>query len=107
MNKPTVTAGQVRDYFNADPKRLAALSEDARKTVERVEGKSPRGRLAPEAVALHNKRRKVAYESGASNAAKAAAKEQAASLRAAAREAGFEVGSKGPLPKAFLATLKG
>lgn len=107
MSKPTVTAGDVRAYFNADPKRLASLSPEARKTVESVEGKFPRGRLSPEAVALHNKRRKVAYVSGATGAAVKAAKAAKAAQRDALREAGVEVNKRGPLSKAALAALKG
>lgn len=104
MNKPTVTAAAVRTYFNADPKRLAALDESARKTVEFVDGKAPKGRLHPEAIAVHNKRRKVQYVTGATKEALATAKAEATALRAAAAEAGFE-GKRGPLPKAFRESL--
>lgn len=105
MSKPIVTAAAVRAFFNADPKRLAALSPEARRTVEQVEGKSPRGRLHPEAVAVHNKRRKVAYVTGASNAADADAKAEALTLRVKAFESGEAVGARGPLSKAAKVAL--
>ena len=107
MTKPTVTARDLRTYFNADPKRLDRLSPEARKTVEAVEGKFPKGRVSPEAIADHNRHRKVQYVSGASQAASASAREAAQARRAAAAEAGFTVGTRGPLPKAFLAQSKG
>lgn len=74
-NAPAVSASQVREYFNADPKRLAALSPEARFTVEvREGGKFPRGRLHRDAVAVHNKRRKAQYVQGTPKPVKAAAK---------------------------------
>ena len=103
MTKRTVTARDLRTYFNADPKRLARLSDAARKTVEAVDGKFPKGRVSPEAVKDHNKHRKVQYVSGATAQARDAAKTEAAALREAARQAGHTVGKRGPLPKAFLA----
>jgi len=107
-NIKPVTAADVRNFFNADPKRLAALSPEARKTVEAVDGKNPKGRLHREAVALHNKRRKSAqYVTGNSKALGETAKANADALREQAREAGFKVGKRGPLPKEFIASLKG
>lgn len=108
MSKPTVspktvTAANVREYFQSDEKRMAALSPEARKTVE----KGARGSLHPEAVTLANKRRKVQYVTGASKAAAGKAKAEAEALREQARKAGFPVGARGPLPKAFIASLKG
>lgn len=103
------TAANVRNFFNADPKRLDALSPAARHTVEVVEGKSPRGRIHPEAVALHNRRKpKAKYVVAVSEGtqARAKAKADAAALRAKARKAGFEVKDRGRLPKAFTDTLK-
>jgi len=99
MNKPTVTATDLRNFYRADPKRMARLSPEAQRTV--AEG--ARGRVHPEAVADHNKRRKVQYVTGASGVARDAQKAQAKALRAEAARAGFTVGKRGPLPKAFLA----
>ncbi len=97
----TVTAREVRAYFAADPKRVEALPEAARVSV--AEG--ARGRIHPAAVALHNKRRKVAYSTGATKVSVARAKVAAAALRTQAAAAGFTVGDRGPLPKAFLDSL--
>ena len=106
MTKPTVTTADLRAYFNADPKRLAALSPEARKTVEKdSEGRSPKGRVHPEARALHNQRRKVQYVEGATATAKAAQRDAAKALRASAAAAGVTVGKRGPLPKAALAAV--
>ena len=45
-----VTAAQVRAYYNADPKRMARLSEAAQRTVRYdAEGRAPKGRLHPDA----------------------------------------------------------
>lgn len=113
MSKSTavkpVTAREVRVFLSADPKRLAALSPEARATVEPdAEGRFPKGRLHREAVKVHNQRRRTAqYVSGATKAANTAAKEQAVALRAQAVKAGYTVGARGPLPKEFLASLKG
>lgn len=77
-NITAVSAFAVREFFNADPKRLAALSPEARHTVEvREGGKFPRGRLHREAVAVHNKRRKVQYVQGTPKPVKAASKPKA------------------------------
>ena len=105
MSKPTVTAAALRTFINADPKRLAALSPAARKTVEAVDGKFPKGRIHKEAVAFHNKRRKVQYVTGATKEAVAAAKDEAKGAREAAAQAGVTVGKRGPLSKAAKAAL--
>lgn len=104
MNKPTVTAAAVRSFYNADPKRLARLSDEARRTVLLVDGKAPKGRLHPEVIEDHNKRRKVQYVTGATKAAQAKAKAEATALRDQAAAAGFK-GKRGPLPKAFRESL--
>lgn len=104
MSKSTVTAAEVREFYRADEKRMARLSPEAQATVR----EGSRGRLHAEVVKDHNKSRRTRqYVSGASNAAKAEAVAQAQALRAQAAEAGFTVGKRGPLPKEFLATLKG
>lgn len=99
----TVTAAEVRNFFREDAKRLDALSPAARVTV--AEG--ARGRLHPEAVKVHNTRRRTRqYVLGASKDAVAAQR----GLRAAAAEAGVSVGKRGPLSKAareVLAQSKG
>jgi len=106
MSKNTVTAADLRAYFNADAKRLAALSPEARKTVEyNAEGKAPRGRIHAEAVKVHNQRRKVQYVTGATKAAVAAQKEQAQKHRADAKAAGLPVGTRGPLSNAAKAKV--
>lgn len=98
MSKNTVTAADLRAYFNADPKRLALLDADARKTVEfNSEGKAPRGRIHAQAVKVHNSRRKVQYVTGATKQAVAAQKEQAKKHREQAAKAGLTVGARGPL----------
>lgn len=100
----SVTAAAVREFFRADEKRMAALSPEARKTV--AEG--ARGSLHTEAVEVHNKRRRSAqYVPGNSKAAVSKAKADASALREQARQAGFTVGKRGRLPKAFLDSLKG
>lgn len=104
MNKSTVTAAEVRSFFRADAKRLDALSPEARATVE----DGARGRLHPEAVKVHNTRRRTRqYVTGASKEAAAKAESEAKAAREAAKAAGFTVGKRGPLPKAFLAQSKG
>lgn len=106
MSKSTVTAADLRAYFNADPKRLATLSDKARKTVEfSAEGKAPRGRIHPEAVKVHNQRRKVQYVTGATKAAVESQKSQAKAHREAAKAAGLPVGSRGPLSNAAKAQV--
>lgn len=108
--KTQVTASDLRTYFNADARRLAKLSDKARKTVEKVDGRFPKGQVHPEAIDLHNKtRRTVEYTRGATAALRTAAKADAVALRERAKAAGFEVGDRGPLPKAAreaLATAK-
>lgn len=98
-----VTAREVREFFRADAKRMNALSPEARVTV--AEG--ARGRLHPEAVKVHNTRRRTRqYVLGASKAEGVAK----AALRAKAAEAGIPVGKRGPLSKAareVLAQSKG
>lgn len=106
MSKPTVTASDLRAFYNADPKRLARLSDAARKTVEAVDGRLPKGRVHPEARKDHNARRKVQYVEGATKAAKAQAKAEAVAAREALRASGVEVGKRGPLPKPQAATDK-
>lgn len=105
----SVPASALRDWYNADPKRIQRLPEAARVSVQRREdGKMPRGRVHPLAQKDHNKRRPSAqYVTGNTNAAKAASKAEAVALRAAAAEAGVSVGKRGPLSKAALAALKG
>ncbi len=95
----TVTAHDVRAWFTDE--RVAALPEAARKCLS----PTARGRLHPDVIKAFNaKRRKDSrYSSGNSNAVKAAAKAEAAALRALAVEQGVvKVGQVGPLPKAFL-----
>lgn len=103
MSKPTVTAADLRAYYRADPKRMDRLSAEARHTVE----EGARGKVHPEVTADHNRYRKVQYVQGASKEATQAAHEAAQALRAKAAQAGFAVGKRGPLPKAFLAQSKG
>lgn len=101
MSKPTVvTAREVREFFRADEKRVSRLSPEAAATV--AEG--ARGRLHPEAVKVHNARRRTRqYVLGASKAAVAKREAQ----REALRESGVPVGKRGPLSKDALARLKG
>lgn len=100
-----ITASNLRDYFNADAKRLDALDKAdptgrARKTVEQVNGKNPRGQVSPVAIALNNKRRPTAqYVRGASGTIAAQRKADALTLRVKAFDAGLSVGSRGPLSK--------
>lgn len=104
MSKP-VTAAVVRERMRADAKRTANLSEQALHTL--AEG--ARGRLHPEVIASYNKGRKSTqrYVSGATRAAVAERKAEAKAAREAAAKAGIKVGTRGPLPKAALASLKG
>lgn len=99
----TVTAREVREFFRADAKRLGRLSPEAQATVR----EGARGRLHPEAIALHNQRRRTrTYTLGATGAAKAAK----AAQRSALTEAGVAVGKRGPLSaaaKEVLAQSKG
>jgi hypothetical protein len=106
--KRTVTAAEVREFFNSKPERMNALSPEARATVERrSDGRMPRGRLSPEAADRHNKvRRGVQYVTGATGAAKAEQKAAAVALREQAAKSGYPVGKRGPLPKAFVESLK-
>lgn len=100
----TVTTSDLRDWFNADPKRIAALPEGDRRTVLIVDGKYPRGRVAKSAVTLHNQRRRTkVYTTGATKAAVAAQQAEAARIRKAASDAGVKVGTRGPVSKAGLA----
>lgn len=103
----SITASDLRTFLNADPKRLAALSPEARRTVEAdANGRFPKGRLHKEAIALNNKRRpgKV-YSTGNTLAAVNQAKAEALTLRVAAFNADFQVGARGPLPKEFVQSL--
>jgi hypothetical protein len=103
MSKTLVTAADVRAFFQADPKRMAALTPEAAHTV----APKSRGNLHPEAIALHNKRRRnVEYVKGASKAAAAKASAEAKALRAAAAKAGHTA-TRGPIPKSVLAQVKG
>jgi hypothetical protein len=102
MNVRTATAADLRSFFRADPKRMEALSPEAQVTVR----EGARGKVHPEAVALHNKRRRtVQYVTGATKATASAAKAEAQAQRAAAAKAGHTVGKRGPLPKAFRESL--
>jgi hypothetical protein len=104
MPKP-VTAAVVRERMSADSKRTAGLSEAALHTL----APGARGRLHPEVISAYNKGRKPAqrYVLGATRAAVTAQKAQNVALREQAAKAGITVGKRGPLPKAFLASLKG
>ena len=96
MSKPTAAA--LRAYYQADPKRVARLSEAAAHTVR----KGARGRVHPEAIS--KARGKVAaYEVGNSKEASTQAKAEALAIREAAREVGLTVGVRGPLPEAVKA----
>lgn len=101
MSKTKVTAREVREFFQASEKRMAALSPEAQHTVR----EGARGRLHAEAVKVHNQRRRTRqYETGASREAAYNQRVEAQSLRAQAQAAGF-TGTRGPLPKEFLASL--
>lgn len=104
MSKSTVTAAEVRSFYREDGKRFARLSEAAQATVR----EGARGKLHPEVVEDHNKRRRTRqYTVGASKAASEAREAQRQSLR----EAGLlNDGARGPLSKAareFLGQSKG
>ena len=92
--KPVVTAAALRAYFRADEKRIAVLSPEAQVTVR----EGARGKVHPEAVKVHNQRRKVQYVTGSTKEAREASVQAAAALRAASGT----VGKRGPLPKVFL-----
>jgi len=96
-----ITAADLRAYYNADPKRIGRLSPEAARTVTYdAQGRSPKGRIHPEAFSKARGKVK-AYTPG--NTAKV--KAQAVSLRAQAVAAG--AGKRGPISKAVLASLKG
>ena len=97
MNKPTVTASTVREFFRNNEKRFASLSEAAQTTV--AEG--ARGRLHPEVIKSFNKGRKNRYELGATSAVAQAKRAQRAELV----EKGL-AGKRGPLRKEVLAQVK-
>jgi hypothetical protein len=107
----SITAANLRAYFNADPKRLALLDAadktgKARHTVEFVNGKAPRGQVSPVAIAVNNKRRPTAqYVRGNSGVIAQKAKADAKALRSEAVAKGFKVGSRGPLPKDAMKAL--
>lgn len=93
----TVTAADLRAFFRSEPKRMQALSPEARKTVEA----GARGKVHPEAIKVHNSRRRTRqYVVGATKAETAARKEQ----RQALIEKGL-AGKRGPLPKAVKESL--
>jgi len=100
----TLTAADVRAYFRAKPERLSALSEAAQHTV--AEG--ARGKVHPDAIKAFNaKRRKDSrYVVGASKVVAEKSKADAQARRAALAAAGHKVGTRGPLPKALVATSK-
>lgn len=112
MSKSLAVTSEVRAWFVRNPKSFNALSPAAQRTVVRTDGGLLRGRLHPEAIALHNQRnRKAEYVLGATAATaaslrKAAASDRKAAARKAARK-GQVVGKRGPLPKAFAVTHKG
>lgn len=94
-----VTAREVREFFRAEPKRMARLSTEAAATVSA----GARGRLHPEVIAEHNKRRNGrTYVLGASGEAVAERK----AAREALRASGVKVGLRGPLSKEALAQSK-
>lgn len=90
-NVRDISTAEVRAWYQADEKRINALSEKAQVTVR----KGARGRLHPEAVTLHNKRRRsVNYAEGLSGKQMRAAKALRAELVAQGK-----AGKRGPLPK--------
>lgn len=96
--KPTtaVTTAELRTWYRADEKRLARLSDAARKTVE----PGARGRVHPEVGADFAKRtRGKVYTEGLSGKRQREAKAAAAAKREQLRAAGVAVGARGPLPK--------
>lgn len=90
----TRTAQSVRDWFNADPKRVARLSETAKAAL----APKRRGRLPAEVIKVYNSKRRKddRYEGG--NTTKVNADRKAA--RAALVAQGV-AGKRGPLPKAL------
>jgi len=100
-----VTAAVVRSKMQGDTKRLAGLSDKALHTLRA----GARGRLHPEVIAAYNKGRKPnqRYVLGATRQANIAAKAEAQALREAAKAQGLTVGTRGPLPKSVVASLKG
>lgn len=100
-----ITAAVVRQRMSTDAKRTAGLSEKALHTL----APGARGRLHPEVIAAYNKGRKPAqrYVLGATRQANIAAKAEAQALREQAKAKGLTVGTRGPLPKSVLASLKG
>ncbi len=101
--KSLAITSEVRSWFVGHPKTFARLSPSAQRTVVRD---GLRGRLSPEAIDLFNKsQRKSEYVLGATKVTARAQAKAAARLRARAAKAGH-VGARGPLPKAFLATVK-
>jgi hypothetical protein len=111
MTKTVVTTAQARNWLVAHPKTLARLSPKAQATVVPDEnGNFPKGRLAAEAINLHNKSNpKAVYVLGqTARVAKEADKAAKAARKAAARKAsrkGVTIGQRGPLPKAFSQTV--
>lgn len=97
MSKSTVTAATVREFYRANAKRMGRLSEAAQATV--AEG--ARGRLHPQVIKDYNRGRKNTYALGAGKAVAAAREAE----RAALREAGVEVGKRGPLSAAAKVAL--
>lgn len=98
-----VTAAVVRERMRADSKRTAGLSDKALHTL------NSRGRLHPDIIKAYNKGRKPAqrYVLGATRTAVTAQKAENKAKREALVKAGVQVGTRGPLPKAALASLKG
>jgi hypothetical protein len=100
MSKP-VLASTVRAW---GLNHLDALSPEAQKSAQ-----ASRGVLHADLVKRFNAKRAKArrYVPGAGRVVTAQAKADAAARREAARAAGFEVGSRGRLPKAAVEALKG
>lgn len=105
--KSLATAATVRTWHVSHPKSFASLSPSAQATITpNAQGQFPKGRLAREAIEVYNKRQsKGEYVDGATRETARAQAKVAKSLRAKAAKRGF-VGTRGPLPKAFLATVK-
>lgn len=111
----SATAQQVRSYFTDSAKGEGRQAKVVKRAGEKVGtaalkclGSNARGRLHPAIIAEYNSTHSGAkYGTGNTNEAIASAKASRVALREQARQAGFPVGPKGPLPKAFLATLKG
>lgn len=104
-----VTASTVRAFFAADPNRLNKVDEKVREAAANTLRPGARGRLHPAAVEAFNKGRKGdrRYVTGATKRVVETQKAEAVALRKAAADAGHPVGSRGPLRKAVLASLKG